>query len=220
VDKGELNLNQKIVIRKSDVMPNTWSPIRKKYPNGDVELSLADIFNYTVSQSDNIGCDILLRLIGGTIRVQNYINKIGADGFVIKVNEEAMRKDFNTQRINTATPLAATQLLEIFYNNQVLSKKSNDYLKNIITKTSTGNNRIKGRLPKEAVVAHKTGTSDTNKEGLTIATNDIGVVTLPNGNHFAISVFVSDSKEDNDTNEKIIADIAKLTWDYFNSENK
>jgi beta-lactamase class A len=220
VDKDELDLNQKLLVRKSDVVPDTWSPIREKYPNGGIKLSLADILNYTVSQSDNIGCDILLRLIGGPISVQNYINKIGAGGFVIKVNEEAMRKDFGTQRINTATPLAATQLLKIFYDNKVLSKKSNDFLKKLMTETSTGNSRIKGQLPKETVVAHKTGTSDTNKKGLTIATNDIGVVTLPNGNHFAISVFVSDSKENTDTNEKIIADIAKLTWDYFSSKTK
>ena len=70
-------------------------------------------------------------------------------------------------------------------------------------------------MPKETSVAHKTGTSDTNEEGLTIATNDVGIVTLPNGKHFAISVFVSNSKESSDTNSKIISDISKLAWDYF-----
>ena len=220
VDKGELNINQKILIRKSDVIPNTWSIIREKYPNGNIKLSLAEILTYTVSQSDNIGCDILLRLIGGPINVQTYINKIVGDDFVIKVNEEAMRKDFNTQKINTATPLASTELLKVFYDKKILSKKSNDFLKKLMTESSTGDNRIKGQLPKKTIVAHKTGTSDTNEEGLTIATNDIGVVTLPNGNHFAISVFVSNSKERSDTNENIIADIARLTWNYFNNKTK
>jgi beta-lactamase class A len=45
--------------------------------------------------------------------------------------------------------------------------------------------------------------------------NDIGIVFLPNGKHFFISVFVTNSKENADTNEKIIADVAKATWDYF-----
>jgi beta-lactamase class A len=38
---------------------------------------------------------------------------------------------------------------------------------------------------------------------------------LPNGQHFFVSVFVADSKEDADKNEKIIAIIGKVTQDYF-----
>lgn len=81
--------------------------------------------------------------------------------------------------------------------------------------TSTCPQRIKGQLPQNVVVAHKTGTSDTNKEGVTAAINDIGIIKLPNGNSFAICVFVSNSSETMETNEKIIADIAKFAADYF-----
>ena len=81
--------------------------------------------------------------------------------------------------------------------------------------TTTGMDRIKGLLPAKTVVAHKTGSSGTNKEGLTAAVNDMGIVFLPNGKHFFISVFVSDSREDAKTNEKTIAEIAKAAWDYF-----
>ncbi len=66
VDKGNLTLDQKILIKKSDLLENTWSPLREKYPDGNVELPLSEIITYTVAQSDNNGCDILLRLIGGT----------------------------------------------------------------------------------------------------------------------------------------------------------
>jgi beta-lactamase class A len=86
--------------------------------------------------------------------------------------------------------------------------------------TSTGKERIKGQLPTGTLVAHKTGTSGTNAQGITAAINDIGIVTLPNGNHFVISVYVSNSKENTQTNEKIISDISKLVWDYFVSEMK
>jgi beta-lactamase class A len=65
------------------------------------------------------------------------------------------------------------------------------------------------------VVAHKTGTSGTSA-GLTRATNDIGLVTLPNGRHMAIAVFVSDSPADTDTREAVIARIARAAWDHFN----
>ena len=82
-------------------------------------------------------------------------------------------------------------------------------------KTETGKNRLKGHLTKGVIVAHKTGSSGVNKSGLTAAVNDIGIIFLPNEQHFSISVFITNSKEDLKTNEKIIADIAKTAWDYF-----
>ena len=78
--------------------------------------------------------------------------------------------------------------------------------------TPTFPTRLKGLLPKTAVVAHKTGSSGTSN-GITAATNDIGIVTLPNGHHLAIVVFVSDSTVDLAAREKVIAQIAKAIWD-------
>jgi len=58
-------------------------------------------------------------------------------------------------------------------------------------------------LPRGTTVAHKTNWSGTNKEtGITAAVNNIGIVFLANGEYFIISVFVSESKENFDTNKK------------------
>ncbi len=81
-----------------------------------------------------------------------------------------------------------------------------------MTESTTGAKPFERFLPKRTVVAHKTGTSGT-QNGITAATNDIGVITLPNGNHIAIAVFVSDSSADEKTREAVIARIAKAVWD-------
>lgn len=65
VDKGELRFNQRIFLKKSDLRPNTWSPLREKYKNGNVYVSLKEILRTTMKDSDNNGCDILLKLAGG-----------------------------------------------------------------------------------------------------------------------------------------------------------
>ncbi|MGZ3836350.1 MAG: serine hydrolase, partial [Mucilaginibacter sp.] len=96
---------------------------------------------------------------------------------------------------------------------KALSKSSNEFLWKIMTETSTGPHRIKGLLPQGAIVAHKTGTSGTNDEGLTPATNDVGIITLPNGKHLAIAVLVCNSKADETTRDGVIAQIAKAAWD-------
>lgn len=85
--------------------------------------------------------------------------------------------------------------------------------------TKTGQNSIRGELPKNTIIAHKTGYSGKNKDGVTAALNDVGIVFLPNGNYFYLSVFVTNSKETDEVNQKIIADIAKVVWDYFLKKN-
>lgn len=220
VDKGRLYLNQEIDIRKNDLLPNTWSPIREKYPDGDIKMSLSEILKYTVSQSDNNGCDILLRLIGGPKVLNNYIHGLGIKDFSVQFNEQEMHQDWNNQFLNWATPVAITELLRIFYEKKSMSRQSFDFLWDAMTETKTGPNRIKGQLPPGTLVAHKTGTSDTNEEGVTAAVNDVGIVTLPDGKHVAIAVFVENSRENNVTNEKIISDISWAVWDHFKGHGR
>ena len=43
VEKGQLRLKQKIRVTIDDYSPNTWSPIMKKYPGANVDLTLEDI---------------------------------------------------------------------------------------------------------------------------------------------------------------------------------
>lgn len=215
VDKRKLSLSQKIHIKKSELLPDTWSPIRDAHPKGDVTLPLSEIIKYTVAQSDNNGCDILMRLIGGPKPINDYIHSLGIKDVAIKANEEEMHKEWDVQFLNWSTPKAVTDLLVKFYTKKVLSKESFDFLWKTMVETSTGTHRLKGQLPKGTVVGHKTGTSGTNKQGVTSAINDMGIVKLPNGKHYAIAVFVCNTRENEATNEKIISDISKLVWDYF-----
>lgn len=210
VDKGKLSLDQQIPLNKSNLLENTWSPLRDKYPNGGVEVPLSEIIEQTVAFSDNNGCDILLKLIGGTKTVQNFMNSKKVKNFQIKFNEEQMHKDWNAQYQNYTTTSSAVQTLKKFYDGKLLSKKSTDYLMRIMLSTSTGLNKMVEQLPKGTPVARKTGASGKNKDGLTGAENEIGIVSLPNGKHYALAVFVSDSKEADTVNYKMISDISKV----------
>lgn len=215
VDKGNLKLDQLIPIKKSELLLNTWSPIREKYPEGNIEMPLSELIKYTVAQSDNNGCDILLRLIGGTETVQKFINNKGIKDFKIKADEEKMHQGYEFMYWNWTTTNAANTLLKKFSEGKILSKNSTDFLMKTLVETNTGVTKIVAQLPKDTTVAHKTGSSGKDKNGLTVAENDIGIITLPSGKHYAISVFVSDSMESEATNTKIVADISKIVFDYF-----
>lgn len=216
VDKGKLSLDQKIPLNKSNLLENTWSPLRDKYKDANAEVPLSEIIDQTVAMSDNNGCDILLKLIGGTQTVQKFMDSKGVKGFQIKFNEEAMHKDWSVQYENYSTTNSAVQVLKKFYDGKLLSKKSTDYLMKVMLGTQTGLNKMIEQLPKNTPVARKTGASGKNKDGLTGAENEIGIVTLPNGKHYAIALFVSNSTETDAVNCKVISDISKTVWDHFN----
>ena len=215
IDKGKLSLNQMIFVKKSDLLPNLWSPMREKYPEGNISIPLSEILQFTVAQSDNVGCDLLFRLIGGPEKVNQYIHSLGIKDVAIKNPEVEIQADWSLQYKNWTTPSAATNLLEMSYKHKILSKNSYDFLWKTMVQTSTGLTKIKGQLPKEAIVAHKTGYSGINKEGLVGATNDIGIIVLPNGKKFAIALFISNSTENEKTNDGIMAEITKIVWDYY-----
>ncbi|AZA98802.1 class A beta-lactamase, subclass A2 [Chryseobacterium joostei] len=217
VDKGKLKLNQKFFIKKEDLMPETWSPIREEYPEGNMYLTLDQLLRYTVSHSDNNGCDILLNIIGGTDSVQKFINQQGIKDFTIKVNEQQM-SSFDKFYLNTTTPLATTDLLEKFYKGKVLKKETTKYLYQIMVETSRGLTWMKAGLPAGTELAHRTGISSRNENNLRAAMNDVGIVKLTNGKHFILSVYLKNINEEMAVTEKIIADISHAVWEYYTNK--
>lgn len=216
VDKGRFSLDQYVSITKDDLQPDYYSPIRDSFPDG-TSMPLSKLLEYTVCMSDNVGCDVLLKLIGGPGEVEKYLHKKGFKDVSIKHNEAIMQSNWSNQYENWTTANCANQLLWKYYKNKkkLLSKKSYAFLWNLMKATSTGPMRLKGELPENIIVAHKTGTSGKNESGKIAAVNDIGIVFLPNGNYYFISIFVSDSMHSYEENEKIIADVSKAVYDFF-----
>lgn len=211
VDNNKLALNQKITIGKEDLRPGIWSPIEKKYPEGNVQLPLSEIIQYTVALSDNVGCDLLLKLLNGALTVNQYIHDKGITDIRIQNSEQEMQSSWEVQFSNWVTPKAMIELLKLFNNKKLLQPDTHDFLWETMVGTSTG--AIKNKLPKDAVVAHKTGTSGYNKEKVSAATNDVGIMLLPNGKRLAFTIFVTNSKESPAVNADVIASIGALLYD-------
>ena len=163
--------------------------------------------------------------MGGPNFVQKYFDDQGYQDLSIKLIEEIQQANWDLQFDNWTKVKTSNQILFDYYNNskQQLSEASYKFLWDTMRSTSTGRNRIKGLLPQGTVVAHKTGYSGINKATQVIAAvNDIGVVSLPNGEVFYISVYVTDSKESEPRSAEIIAKVSKAAYDYFvvNSNKK
>jgi beta-lactamase class A len=213
VDRGHLRLTQQQLLTKADLPGNTHSPLRDKYPQGNVRVSIQELLTYMVTVSDNKACDILLRLVGGPTKLTAYVRQLGVQPFVAEASEAQMGAVWANQYRNWSYPSTQVDLLAKVYDHTALSKVNSALLWQLLLDTSVGPKRIKGLLPAGTPVAHRTGTSGTNAEGLSPALNDAGVITLPNGQHVALTVFVADSHVDTATRELLIATIARAVYD-------
>lgn len=207
VDLGKISLEQKVHITKEDMRPHTWSPMASLYPNGNVDVTVAELLQFTVSQSDNNTCDVLFKLLGGTKPVEKYFHQLGYKNISIKALESEMKNDTIAQT-NWCYPSEMSRILNDFYQGKHLSAKRNQYLMQLMVETSNSAARIKGKMPPSIVVAHKTGTGNR-------IVNDAGIITLPDGNHVALSVFVQQASIPFEASEQLIAQVSKNVYDYY-----
>ena len=213
VENGKFSLDQAVRFLASDrIFPHTHSPLQDKYPSAEVDVPLRELLRLAVSESDNVAADIILRVIGGPEVVNGYIKAIGVDGFHLEDDERGLSRDVQTQYRNWFEPAGAVQLLRRISDNSPLTPEHTQMLLKWMQDTSSGLQRIKGELPSGTVVMHRTGTSGT-VGGVTYATNDIGLITLPDGRRLAIAIFVTNSTADDATRDAVIARIAKAAYE-------
>jgi beta-lactamase class A len=215
-DAGKIKLDQKVRVTKDDFIGrSSHSPIRDKYPSG-TELSVSDLMGWMLLESDGTASDVLMKLAGGPEAIQAYLTELGIKDMIVLDTEKAFAQDHSLQYRNWATPEAAVALLRALHERRGLSESAQGLLLKLMAASHTGPRRLKGLLPAGAIVAHKTGTSGT-ENGVTAATNDMGIIALPNGRHLAIAVFVADSPTDEATREGVIAKIARAVWDKWSN---
>ena len=214
VEKGKISLKDKVFVSKKMVDRLSSGALKRQNPGSNFYMSVDSLLMYTIAYSDNLACDLLFEVIGGTKVADKFMHQLGYPDIHIKFTElEFGRKPARMYK-NSSIPSAMTSLLKAFYERKIISETSTRYLLNFMIKDSTTHKRILGNLPPGTIVAHKTGTGSLS-DTLINACNDVGIITMPNGKHLAISVFVMDAKEKYDDTEKLIAILTKEVFDYY-----
>jgi beta-lactamase class A len=219
VEQGRLALDQRVRFLPQDrILPHVYSPLQDRYPQGGVDVALGELIQLTVSRSDNVAADILLRLIGGPKTVNTYIAGLGVRGFRLRDSEAVLHRKKSAQYRNYFEPAGAVQMLRRISDGPALTKEHREMLLAWMTQDQR-TKRLEGNLPAGVRAAHKSGTSDVDN-GIAHATNDIGLIPLPDGRRIAIAVFVTDSTADEATREQVIARIARATYDAALQSNR
>jgi len=210
-EEGRLKLTDTVTIRRRLFASYHGGKFIDTHPVGDVTVPVDSLIWYAMAYSDNITTDHLFKLAGGPAAVNDFIHARGVKSIAIRntVLEMGMNRLFGQ---NWCTPVAMTQLLRLFDEGHIVNEAHKSYLLHYMELAPSGAKRIKGMLPERTVVAHKTGTGNTD-DGITAGVNDVGIVTLPNGQQLVLSVYINDLNGTMEDGERMIAQIARIAYE-------
>ena len=177
-------------------------------------MTVRELLEWSLAESDNNAADILLHRVGGTSGVTSIMRQMGiSDEIVIGASEEDMHRDPYLSYLNRTTPLAMAQLFDRFYRELGNASQSYSEISVMLEDCRTGLDRLAlPLLPTNATIGHKTGTGFPTPDGRISAVNDCGYVKLLEGTKYSIAVFVADSGYDMEATSAIIAEISKIVW--------
>jgi beta-lactamase class A len=204
VDQGKYKVMDPIKYGKKDLLeyaPTTTANV------GKGEMTIGDLCAAAVSLSDNTAANLLFPLIGGPAGLTAFVRGLGDTVTRFYRKEPSLNSNIDGDEQDTTTPEAMSNLLRIVFTGSVLKPESLQRLKGWMVATSTGNARIRAGVPKGAVVADKTGSGERN------ASNDVGVVWLPDKAPVFLSIYTSGGTLDADGRNQVIADITRLVFE-------
>lgn len=212
----------------------------ERLPRLGTLMPVTTLLELSLTRSDNEATDVLVARAGGPQAVNDWLQSIGIRGVRVDSNtaqllaraksatgpagdEAALESDlsprerdardmpnlaFAADPRDTSTPRAMDDLLATISHGKALKPASTAMLLSVMGRCRTGKGRLPAMLPPGTPIAHKTGT--LNGIG-----NDVGIVTLPDGRRFAITVFVMKDRRGHVLRDRIMAEAARAAYDYF-----
>ena len=239
VDKGELSLDQLVDVPQ-DMYVTGVIALAETFPHPGIKLSVANLIEVMITESDNTATDVCMGLAGGAAAVTKNLRRLGITDFRVDRTTREILMDF--YGLSGATPEIVAEAIK---NNPALVPAQVDpnpnfeadprdhttphaYLKLLLAidggKAMSAESRefLLGVMSRTRTGAGRIkgllpkGTPVAHKTGTAggIA-NDVGYVTLPDGRRFAIAVFTNSSKTSVADRDRAIAEVARALYDFY-----
>jgi beta-lactamase class A len=115
--------------------------------------------------------------------------------------------------LDGASPLGLTDGLAKLQRGEILSTVSTRRMLDIMRQTRTGPNRLKGGLAPGWQIGHKTGTGQVFG-GDQAGYNDIGIITSPEGKHYAVAVMIGRTSVPNIVRMNLMNNVTRAAIEY------
>jgi beta-lactamase class A len=239
VDRGELKLDQMVPITDRDLEAS--GPIAQSVPHPGISLSIRNILELMLTQSNNTAADKMTALAGGPAAVTAWLKAHHIEGQRVDGDTNAILNRFTGQPIDA--PFLKTYLAahpeagedddlkpDPAFDDSPLDTSSPNAMANLLTLLFTGDalKPESRRVLIETMLRCETGharlkgllpagTPVAHKTGTVGGTvNDVGMITLPEGRgHLILAVYIKKSTRPESERERAIAEIARSAYDLY-----
>jgi beta-lactamase class A len=202
IDQGRISPNQLLVVRQDLITGGSgwlqWRPVGSK-------ISVRDTAELMITISDNTATNMLIDALGGIQACNLAFQEWGLNNTHIK----NWLGDF--AGTNTTSPYDLVYLLARIDRGEILSPASKQWLYQTMSRT-----KIRTLLPPGlgpgAKIAHKTG-------DIASMVGDVGVITVPSGDKYFVSVQVSRPHNDRRAN-LLIRSLSKMIYQCFSTDSE
>ena len=240
VDKGELKLTDLIDVPLETMVvgPN---PIATNFVHPGIKLSVANLIEPMITESDNTAADVCLKLAGGPEAVTKMLRSIGiTDQRLDRYCTEILRDFYGLPdkayasvvaeaTVKDPTLVAKTPDRNIEFEKDPRDQSTPKAMLELLLAIDSG--EVLSQKSREFLLATMSrtrtgigrlkgllpkGTPVAHKTG-TIGgvANNVGFVTLPDGRRFAIAVFTKSSTTPEADRDRAIAEISRTLYDFY-----
>lgn len=210
-EENGISLDTVMTLRRSELDSDTWSPMLKDHTGEEISLPMRRLLEYTLIESDNNASnEMFVRLMSPAACDSVIAGIIPRGSFEIRFNEAEMQDDHSRAYSNRTSPLGAAILIDRLFTDTLVGKSYQDFIKSALLRCQTGPDKISAALSETEgiTIGHKTGSGYRDENGRLAASNDVAFITLPDGRHYALAVFVKDF---DGTDAEAAATIARIS---------
>lgn len=198
VDAGKIRLDEMLTMQEGDIGSGSgemqFDPIGSQYTALETATNMIII-------SDNTATNMLIRRLGGIEALNQRFQEWGLQTTVLR----NLLPDL--EGTNTTSARELSMLIARVSEGDLVSMKSRDRLFNIMQRTLT-DSLIPASVSQDATVAHKTGDIGS-------LVGDTGLVDMPNGKRYAVTLMVKRPHNDERAQE-MIRQISAMAYEYLN----
>lgn len=201
VDAGHERLDRLVRIDPKAVLD--YSPITAPHAGGP-GLSLAQLCDAAITESDNTAGNLLLEAVGGLPGFNEFLRRKGDTVTRLDRMEPALNEGRPGDPRDTTTPAAMGASLRHLLLGDGLSPASRQQLTDWMLACRTSGKRLRAALEPGWQLADKTG---TGSRGIA---NDVGIYWTPAGEPLVVCVYLAQAKASYEVQQSVIARLGQL----------
>ncbi len=200
VDQGHENLGRKIPIAKSDLVSH--APTVEKHVGES--LTLAELCEAAVTQSDNAATNLILRQLDGPRGFTAYARGLGDPVTRLDRWEPLMSEGTPGEVRDTTSPQAMVDNMRKLVLGNALSPGSRHQLTEWLVANQTGGATLRAGLPGAWRIGDKTGAGDHGTR------NDVAIAWPPGRKPVIVAAYLNGSKLNASGRDAVLAEVGRI----------